>query len=95
MTARMTLREMLAEWQRGCSCAEPGRPDDCSDCTDAFLDAVTRMATAGPDTPTQIELYAGVLGLCLYEGLEFRESMRLAREVTWRKAQGLANGFGR
>lgn len=34
------IRDVLTEWQKGCSCAEPGRPETCPECTRAALDAI-------------------------------------------------------
>lgn len=38
----MTPLEMIAEWRRGCSCAAPGRPEECRECTRALVDALER-----------------------------------------------------
>ena len=34
------IRSVLTEWQRGCTCAEPGKPEMCSACTRGALDAI-------------------------------------------------------
>lgn len=39
-----TFSGVCAEWIRGCSCAPADRPQDCKECTDAFLRAVLRIA---------------------------------------------------
>lgn len=40
------------EWAKGCSCADAGSPEDCAECTQAFLDRVKKLcgicAEVGP-----------------------------------------------
>lgn len=36
----MTPLAMVQEWKRGCSCATPGKPEECAECTRGFLDAL-------------------------------------------------------
>jgi flagellar biosynthesis/type III secretory pathway protein FliH len=42
----MTIPEMIAEWRRGCSCAEPGKPEQCRDCTKALIEAIAKRCDA-------------------------------------------------
>ena len=34
------IRDVLAEWQKGCTCAEAGKPETCPECTRGVLDAI-------------------------------------------------------
>lgn len=36
----MTPLAMVQEWKRGCSCATPGKPEECAECTRGLLDAL-------------------------------------------------------
>lgn len=36
----MTVLQMIAEWRKGCSCAEADRPEECQACTAALIDAI-------------------------------------------------------
>lgn len=36
----MTPLAMIQEWKRGCSCATPGKPEECAECTRGLLDAL-------------------------------------------------------
>jgi hypothetical protein len=38
----MNIKEMIAEWKRGCSCAPKESPEDCQACTRALIDAIER-----------------------------------------------------
>ena len=40
------LAQACREWIKGCTCAPADRPQDCSECTAAFLEAVLKRAQA-------------------------------------------------
>ena len=40
VSADQHLAAACREWIKGCSCAPAARPQDCEECTAAFLDAV-------------------------------------------------------
>jgi hypothetical protein len=44
--ADQDLAAACREWITGCSCAAPASPQECKECTDAFLDAVLKRAKA-------------------------------------------------
>jgi hypothetical protein len=44
--AHMTPLEMIAAWRKGCSCASPGRPEECHACTVALIEAIERSLRA-------------------------------------------------
>jgi hypothetical protein len=39
-TADAAFAAACREFLKGCSCAEPGRPQECEECTEAFINAV-------------------------------------------------------
>jgi hypothetical protein len=38
----MNCLQMIAEWHKGCTCATPGKPEECQECTRALIDALER-----------------------------------------------------
>ena len=34
------------EWLKGCSCAKPNKPEECKECTQAFLNHIKNLAKA-------------------------------------------------
>ncbi len=40
----MTVLEMIGAWDKGCSCADPGCPEQCQECTRGLIEAVRRRA---------------------------------------------------
>ncbi len=43
-TADQDFASACREWIKGCSCAAADRPQDCKECTDAFLNGVLARA---------------------------------------------------
>ena len=43
MSEEMGAREIIAEWHRGCSCATPGKPEECLSCTRGALEAIAAI----------------------------------------------------
>lgn len=42
--------KLCKEWLKSCSCAPPDKPEECSECTDAFLSAIKSTASKEPNT---------------------------------------------
>ncbi len=38
-----TYEEVCEEWLKGCSCADSGKPEQCEECTAAFLESDKRI----------------------------------------------------
>lgn len=50
----MTPLEIIAEWEKGCSCASLGKPEECAECTGAALRAIKDRLTK--DSPSLAEI---------------------------------------
>lgn len=39
----MSPLQIIEEWRRGCSCATPGKPEECPECTKGAIEAIERQ----------------------------------------------------
>ena len=46
---KMSYEDICREWLKGCTCSAKESPEECKDCTDAFLRAVKRKAKSNGD----------------------------------------------
>jgi len=40
---KIQVNEACEEWLRGCSCADKNKPEDCKECTEAFLNRIKHL----------------------------------------------------
>lgn len=52
----MTPLEMIAEWRKGCSCAAPGKPEECQECTVALINALERSIPGATKDAVDVSL---------------------------------------
>lgn len=83
----MTPLEMIQEWRRGCSCADPQHPEQCQECTRALIDAMERKLSTvvSPDANVeknrQMLLERSVVGLKKYGVTTERDDLTLGQWV--------------
>jgi len=71
MTVRPAL-DIIAEWRNGCSCASPGRPEECGECSRAAIEALERWLR---ELPAEVELAVLAQGLAMVDAEMLSEAV--------------------
>ena len=71
MTVRPAL-DIIAEWRNGCSCATPGRPEECAECSRNAIEALERWLR---ELPAEVELAVLSHGMAMVDAEMLSEAV--------------------